>query len=111
MSILYEIWFKDLGITYETYVGVLTILMPSLTSVHVQLMTFWWLYVPGPLEINIHTLEMPAKAQMGKGGWFGPMLEISVFPIPDAQVMAPRSKQRLAIHQVHASPRRYGQTL
>lgn len=41
MSILYGIQFKDLGITHETSVGVLTILTPSLAlyHVHVQSMT------------------------------------------------------------------------
>jgi len=55
-------------------VGALTILTPSLALhlAHVRSMTSLEAMCSRPLEIYIHTLEMPTRAGMGVGGLFWP---------------------------------------
>lgn len=62
-----------------------SIFVPSSSLVHVALVTCLGFYVPAPLEMNIHTLEMPTKAGMRRGLFWPPMnlLEMTVSPLLD----------------------------
>lgn len=44
-----------------------------------------WLLILGHLEVNIHALEMPSRACFGLPCMN--LLEITVFPLPDTQVV------------------------
>lgn len=65
----------------------------ALHLVHVCSVTSPGLHVPGTLEMNIHTLDMPARAGMGRGLCWLPLnvRDSMVFPLPDVQGGTTRS--------------------